>query len=113
MLVGKPEGTFIIRFSTSHLGLLSISFVSPKSHSSHRGSAPTTSAANGASDSKKTLVRHLLVQVEDDGRFVVFMEPGRLRHPSLEDLVMSSMSLTHFYPGVQKTKAFEQLAKYR
>jgi len=121
MLAGKPEGTFIVRFSTSHLGLLSISFVSPKSHSSHRetprtgdADSSTPSQTNGASStSKKTQTRHLLVQVEDDGRLVVFMEPGRLRHASLEDLVASSMSLTHFYPGVPKAKAFEQLAKYR
>lgn len=45
-------------------------------------------------------------------RCVVFMEPGRQRHASLEDLVMSSSSLVDFYPGVPKATAFQQLRKF-
>jgi hypothetical protein len=40
------------------------------------------------------------------------MEPGRQRHASLEDLVMSSSSLVDFYPGVPKATAFQQLRKF-
>jgi hypothetical protein len=45
-------------------------------------------------------------------RCVVFMEPGRQRHSSLEDLVMSSSSLQDFYPNVPKAVAFQQLRKF-
>jgi len=53
-----------------------------------------------------------LVQVEEDGRCVVFMEPGRSRHNSLRDLVMSSASLLEVYPGVPKAQALEQLKRF-
>lgn len=121
MLKDKPQGTFLIRFSTSHLGLLSISFAAPPSSRPNKEQATpkekemsTPTELNGGKVTKaRTQIRHLLVQVEDDGRVVVFMEPGRQRHSSMEELVMSSLSLTQFYPGVPKVKAFEQLAKYR
>ena len=98
MLEGKREGTFLFRFSTSHLGLLSLSFVGRASH--HDGSG------------KSVQIRHYLVQVEDEGRCVVFLEPERQRHSSLQDLVMSSGSLVEFYPGVPKAEAFQQLARF-
>lgn len=130
MLEGKPEGTFLFRFSTSHLGLLSISFVgkaSRPSSSSQDASgdaagasaaitpAPQAKAGGGATGGKKSSgaksaqVRHFLVQVEDDGRCVVFMEPGRQRHESLQHLVMHSSSLLQFYPNIEKKKAFQEL----
>ena len=106
LLEGKKEGTFLFRFSTSHMGLLSLSFVG-KPSLSH----PPEAAAAAAQ--KPTQVRHFLVQVEDDGLCVVFMEPGRSRHASLEDLVLSSSSLVEFYPGVPKAQALAQLQKYK
>jgi hypothetical protein len=73
-------------------------------------------AENGAAvggEKKLTQVRHFLVQVEDDGSCVVFMEPGRSRHACLEDLVLCSTSLLEFYPGIPKVEALQQLRKYK
>ena len=54
-----------------------------------------------------------VVQVEDDGSCVVFMEPGRSRHACLEDLVLCSTTLLEFYPGIPKVEALQQLRKYK
>ena len=118
LLHGHKEGTFLFRFSTSHLGLLSISFVGKRSSSSSSSSSSSKRPAStgkpaSAYTTTTTPVRHFLVQVEEDGRCVVFMEPGRSRHASLEDLVMSSTSLLEFYPGVPKAQALVQMRKYK
>jgi hypothetical protein len=54
-------------------------------------------------------VRHYLVQVEEGGRCVLFVEPERRRHNSLAELLMASTTLTHFAPGVPKTQCLAQL----
>ncbi|KAM3575264.1 hypothetical protein VYU27_002850 [Nannochloropsis oceanica] len=106
LLQGHKEGTFIFRFSTSHLGLLSISFVGKRPASISEKKTDTDNAVIAP-------FRHFLVQVEEDRHCVVFMEPGRSRHASLEDLVMSSTSLLEFYPGVPKAQALVQMQKYK
>jgi hypothetical protein len=106
LLQGHKEGTFLFRFSTSHLGLLSISFVGKLLASMSEKKTDTVNAMIAP-------VRHFLVQVEEDRHCVVFMEPGRSRHASLEDLVMSSTSLLEFYPGVPKAQALVQMRKYK
>lgn len=121
LLADKREGTFLFRFSTSHLGLLSISFVGKPSRHGPGGqaqqqAAPEADGGSGGNGSKKpaaaTQIRHFLVQVEEGGRCVVFMEPGRSRHNSLRDLVLSSASLLEFYPGVPKAQALAQLKRF-
>lgn len=115
LLAGKKAGTFLFRFSTSHLGLLSISFVGePSRHgagANGNGNGSDKGDANNPSI-PATQIRHFLVQVEEDGRCVVFMEPRRSRHNSVRDLVMSSASLLEFYPGVPKALALEQLRRF-
>jgi hypothetical protein len=106
LLQGYKEGTFLFRFSTSHLGLLSLSFVG-KSRKIHPNDE------EGEKKAKALHIRHFLVQAEEDRRCVVFMEPGRSRHASLEDLIMSSASLLEFYPGVPKAQALTQMRRYK
>lgn len=113
LLADKREGTFLFRFSTSHLGLLSISFVGkPSRHGAGPEAADGGDGGGGSGNKPATQIRHFLVQVEEDGRCVVFMEPGRSRHNSLRDLVLSSASLLEFYPGVPKAQALAQLKRF-
>lgn len=86
MLRGKEEGTFLVRFSTTHLGLLAISFRSAGS----------------------TAIQHCLVQVTSEG-CDLFMEPARKRYACFEDLLRDCANLSFIYPGVPKIQALQQL----
>lgn len=65
LLASKKEGTFLFRFSTSHLGLLSISFVGRASRKLAEGEEE---AKRPPSPAPQTVLRHFLVQLEEDGR---------------------------------------------
>lgn len=65
LLANKKEGTFLFRFSTSHLGLLSISFVGRASRKLAEGEEE---AKRPPSPAPQTVLRHFLVQLEEDGR---------------------------------------------
>jgi hypothetical protein len=84
----------------------------PSRHPAVATGAPQQDKKPPAAAAAATQIRHFLVQVEEDGRCVVFMEPGRSRHNSLKDLVMSSASLLEFYPGVPKAQALAQLKRF-
>lgn len=88
MLRGKEEGTFLVRFSTSHLGLLAISFVAPPAG----------------------VVQHCLVQATSEG-CDLFMSPARKRYACLEDLLRDCSNLSILYPGVPKLQALQQLGR--
>ena len=72
-----PPGTFLIRFSTTHLGLLAISFVvaPPTSPSSAVCSPPSLPPSN--------MIQHCLVRVSEAG-CELFLEPGRRRYNNLQ-----------------------------
>lgn len=71
LLQGTRPGTFLVRFSTSHLGLLAVSFVVP---------GGKTGAEEGAQgDSGVGVVQHCLVRVTPQG-CDLFVETGRKRY---------------------------------
>lgn len=73
LLQGTRPGTFLVRFSTSHLGLLAISFVV---------AAPAANMGEGAGvagDGGGGVVQHCLVRVTPQG-CDLFVETGRKRY---------------------------------
>lgn len=69
LLEGSPPGTFLVRCSTSHLGLLAISFV--------------VAGGGGGGEEGKTLVQHCLVRVTPQG-CDLFVETGRKRYEAFQ-----------------------------
>jgi hypothetical protein len=67
-------GTFLIRFSTTHLGLLAISFVA---------APPTSPPSLPPSLPPSNPIQHCLVRVSEVG-CELFMEPGRRRYENLQ-----------------------------
>lgn len=70
LLQGKRPGTFLLRFSTSHLGLLAVSFVVA---GGERGASAEAPAGGGG------VVQHCLVRVTPQG-CDLFVETGRKRY---------------------------------
>jgi hypothetical protein len=102
LLAGREEGCFLVRFSTTHLGLLAISFVAPR--------ATGAAAAGGSEVSGRQAIQHCLVQVTPDS-CDLFMGPSRRRYDSFQDLVRDCGVLESFYPGVPKHEALAQLRR--
>lgn len=71
LLKGTKPGTFLVRFSTSHLGLLAISFVVAAAAGGQEGEGAAAAAAD--------VVQHCLVRVTPQG-CDLFVETGRKRY---------------------------------
>ena len=74
-------GTFLIRFSTTHLGLLAISFVAAPPTSPSFALPPPPSVPPSLPPSNP--IQHCLVRVSEAG-CELFMEPGRKRYENLQ-----------------------------
>ncbi|EWM30623.1 transcriptional repressor [Nannochloropsis gaditana] len=101
----KPSGTFLLRFSTSHLGLLAISFVAPPPSPSASVPPPSPGSAPVGPP-----IQHCLVRVTEKG-CELFMEPGRKRYDDLQALLEDIATLTLFYPDVPKQDVLQALRK--
>jgi len=103
MLVEKDVGTFLVRFSTTHLGLIAISFVSLK-NTPDRGSG----GGGGGDGRPPTQIQHCLVQVFSDG-CDLFLGSGRQRYANFKELIQECRNLVCFHPGIPKEEALQQL----
>lgn len=76
LLKGSPPGTFLVRFSTSHLGMLAISFVVA-------GAGGGGGGGEGSGGKGGDEVQHCLVRVTPQG-CDMYVEPGRKRYETFQ-----------------------------
>lgn len=110
LLIHRPLGTFLLRFSESQAGLLVISFVSTADAGTSPHDEPELTEVK---EVETRLVHHCLVTAEDDG-CVIFFEGGVWRkYATLSDLILDCKRLVFVEPDVPKTAVFEASAGSR
>ena len=101
-LEGKELGTFLVRFSTTRPGCLSISFVANESNSIDNQQGSSSNNDNGI------IIKHCLLEPTIHG-FILFKVDKQVCYPTLKSCIDDCSVLKKLTGGQTKEDAFAQL----
>lgn len=99
LLVNRQLGTFLLRLSESHAGLLVISFISTSEPASL--DEPEVTEVQ-----ERRMVHHCLVTAKDDGCVISFKGGVNRSYATLGDLILDCKRLVYVEPDVPKEDVF-------